>query len=138
MLLFIFGTSVLLTETDRDDGPGCIGSLVPVHLSRPSFVACLHSCDSEAEQRTVWMWALRDHHGLGFIWGLLAPQFMMYRRLSSHNASVWNPEGLKSVFRLCTRKFPLVMVLRSFWGKELLKITLGRALTAASQHDVFG
>ncbi len=62
----------------------------------------------------------------------------MYRRLSSHDASSWNLVGLKSLFRSCTRKFPLVMVLRSFWGKELLKITLGRALTAASQHDVFG
>lgn len=73
MLLSISDTSVMLTETDRDDGPGCIGLLVPVHLSRPSFVACLHSRDSEAEQRTVWMWALRDHRGLGFIWELLTP-----------------------------------------------------------------
>lgn len=125
----------MLRDTDRDDGPGCVGPLVPVHLSRPSFVACLHSLDSEKEQRTVWMWSLRDQRGFGFMGGLFATLSSL---LSSNDALLRNLVGLKSLFRLCTRKFPLVMVLWSFWGRELLKITLGKALTAVSQRDVFG
>jgi len=59
---------------DRDDVHGCIGPLVLGHLSRPSFVACLHSYDSEKEQKPVLMWSLvRDQHGLGFMWRLFAP-----------------------------------------------------------------
>lgn len=112
------------------DSPGCVGPLVPVHLSRPSFVACLHSPDSEAEQRTLWMWPSR----IGVYMCTLSP---IVHHVQTAVLTRWNPVGLKTLFRLCTRKFPLVMVLRSFWGKELLKITVGRALTAASQRDMF-